>query len=796
MRDTMRQTLPFNFDWQFREGFDQQDLIPNNSYAYLNVHIPHQPIMKRFNSVNEKDLAVDYTYRKAFLLDASFINQEILLQFDGVAHQASVYVNGHLVQKHIGGYTGFTVNCTEYVDFSKTNWVVVHVDAKEDPLVPPFGFVVDYLGYAGMYREVYLHIVQSKQIESVFAYGKNVLEKEKTVMIEVFVKSRESDSLTLVCTVEDEKKQRTHVTKRAIPGNNLIEMTSESFLLWDIDAPNLLYLRVELYDNNRLMDVKELMIGLRDIRFTSEGFYLNGSKRNLIGLNRHQSYPYIGMAATKRLQQKDAHILKHELGVNVVRTSHYPQSHHFINECDRLGILVFTELPGWQHVGNQTWQTHALRMLEEMIVQYRNHPSIMCWGVRINESEDHHDFYLKTNELARKLDPHRITTGVRNFEQSELLEDVYSFNDFSFRNQKQAVKNAKSIYKNEQVPIMITEHNGHMFPTKSYDDAFKQSIHAYRHHKVIMDAISQPRINAVIGWCMNDYHTHKDFGSGDKICHHGVMDMYRQPKVASYAYSKQRKEPFLQVDSSMIMGDYPASSLPVIKVYTNCQHVRFYKNNELIHSFDVANVHGVCDVVEINDIIGNQLEKHENMRPHIAKQVKKVLTDVSRCDVENLPLLSKLRMAKMLVLKQITYQQGVDLYTKYIGNWGSEQTSYRFDGYQDGNVVCSVSKGANDTMTYKGSIDTTELVEKETIDMAQVVIEAVDEYQQRLPYTVGAIDVVIDGILEVCGPKQIPFVGGVASFYVRTKGKSGPAKISVYQYNECIWSQDVTIRKD
>lgn len=792
----MRQTLPFNFDWQFRAGFNQDDLAPNNSLAYLNVHIPHQPVMKRYNSVNEADLAVDYTYRKAFLLDASFINKEIMLQFDGVAHQASVYVNGHLVEKHVGGYTGFTVNCTEYVDFSKTNWVVVHVDASEEPLVPPFGFVVDYLGYAGIYREVYLHISSPKRIEHIYAYGKDVLNEEKTLVIDVLVKSRESDSLTLVCIVEDENKKRTHVTKLGIPGNNLIEVVSDSFLLWDIDSPNLLYLRVELYDNNRMMDSSEMLVGLRDIRFTNEGFYLNGVKRTLVGLNRHQSYPFVGMAATKRLQQKDAQILKHELGVNVVRTSHYPQSHHFISECDRLGILVFTELPGWQHIGNLTWQKHALTMLEEMIVQYRNHPSIMCWGVRINESEDHHDFYTKTNQLAHTLDPMRVTTGVRNFEQSELLEDVYSYNDFSLRSQKQAVKSSKNIYKSEQVPIMITEHNGHMFPTKSYDDAKKQSIHAYRHHRVIMDAMSQPRINAVIGWCMNDYHTHKDFGSGDKVCHHGVMDMYRQPKVASYAYSKQRKVPFLQVDSSMIMGDYPASSLPAIKIYTNCNHIRFYKNDELIHSMDVMNVNGIYDVVEIEDIIGNQLEKHENMRPQVAKQIKAVLTDVSRYGVENLPLLSKLRMAKMLLLKQITYKQGVDLYTKYIGNWGSEQVSYRFDGYQDGKVVCSVTKGANDTIAYKFSIDSVELIERETIDMAQVVVEAVDEHQQRLPYTVGAIDVVIDGILEVCGPKQIPFVGGIASFYVRTKGKSGPAKISIYQYDQCIWSQDVTIRKD
>lgn len=79
----------------------------------------------------------------------------------------------------------------------------------------------------------------------------------------------------------------------------------------------------------------------------------------LIGLNRHQSWPYAGYAMPRRIQRKDAQILKEELGCNMVRTSHYPQSRHFLDACDELGLLVMEEIPGWQHIGDEAWKERS-----------------------------------------------------------------------------------------------------------------------------------------------------------------------------------------------------------------------------------------------------------------------------------------------------------------------------------------------------------------------------------------------------------------------------------------------------
>ncbi|MBN8524666.1 MAG: glycoside hydrolase family 9 protein, partial [Planctomycetes bacterium] len=118
--------------------------------------------------------------------------------------------------------------------------------------------------------------------------------------------------------------------------------------------------------NRTELDGTSVNFGFREAHFDKDGsFYLNGEKFKLIGLNRHQTYPYIGAAAPKRLQEKDADIVKYELGCNIVRTSHYPQSPHFLNRCDEIGLLVFEEIPGWQFIGD--WQAGVLDVTVEAV---------------------------------------------------------------------------------------------------------------------------------------------------------------------------------------------------------------------------------------------------------------------------------------------------------------------------------------------------------------------------------------------------------------------------------------------
>ncbi len=114
--------------------------------------------------------------------------------------------------------------------------------------------------------------------------------------------------------------------------------------LWDIDNPVLYEISVELTTTSGTDQISS-KFGFRTAEFTPDGFLLNGKPLKLMGLNRHQSFPYVGYAMGRSAQEQDAELVKRVLKCNVVRTSHYPQSTYFLDHCDRIGLLVFEEIP-------------------------------------------------------------------------------------------------------------------------------------------------------------------------------------------------------------------------------------------------------------------------------------------------------------------------------------------------------------------------------------------------------------------------------------------------------------------
>ena len=135
-------------------------------------------------------------------------------------------------------------------------------------------------------------------------------------------------------------------------------------------------------------------------------------------------------------------------------------------------------------------------------------------------------------------------------------------------------------------PYLVSEYNGHMYPTKAYDCEEHRVEHALRHANV-MDALAgEEEIAGGFGWCMFDYNTHKDFGSGDRVCYHGVMDMFRNPKLAAAVYAcEQERKPVLEVASSMDIGEHPGCHRGAVWIFTNADSVRMYKNDSFVKEF-------------------------------------------------------------------------------------------------------------------------------------------------------------------------------------------------------------------
>jgi beta-galactosidase len=711
----MRSLIDFNSGWLF-EGKDT-------------VRLPHTAVELPFTYFDEKVYQRVFTYEKRFAADAEWQGKDVSVVFDGAMANAKVSLNGEAIAAHKDGYTPFEARLTGRLKDGE-NVLTVTIDGSENPEIPPFGGQIDYLTYAGIYREAWLRVTAPVFVGNAKVETPDALAETKSVRARIMLSNPQDLPLsgTLVATLLDGEGKAIASTDAAISGAT-VEIGFDGLsgiALWDIVNPALYTLAVTL-DTTHGQDEASFRFGFRTAEFTPEGFKLNGKALKLRGLNRHQSFPYVGYALGKSAQERDAEILKRELKLNMVRTSHYPQSHYFLDRCDELGLLVFEEIPGWQHIGGESWKDESVENVRRMITRDWNHPSIVIWGVRINESQDDHDFYVRTNKLAHELDSTRSTGGVRYITDSELLEDVYTMNDFILGNEEWGGNRPRTPLRPQQevtgldrvVPYMITEYGGHMYPTKSWDQEQRQAEHVLRHLEVMNAAYGDPQIAGCIGWCAFDYNTHKDFGSGDRICHHGVMDMFREPKFAAYAYISQCEpsdEVILKPVTFWARGERNIGGVLPLIILTNCDEVELTYGKNAPKRFKPDR------------------EKFPHL-PHAPVVIKREhLTD------------------------------------EELGLWGMSWEDATITGYIDGKAVSTVNFIADPVAHALEVVPDTSEIHAEG-DTVRVMIRALDQSGRKLPFFPEPVSIEVSGAAERLGPGLVPLRAGSTGFWLRSTGK-------------------------
>jgi len=300
--------IHLNDDWHFYSSIESKE--------YETVRLPHSNVVMPYNCFDESVYQKISKYEKTIYVEDLWKNKAVLITFSAVAHQAKVYVNDMLVHTNSCGYTSFTVDISKYLEFEKENKITVIADANETLNQPPFGNVIDYMTYGGIYREVYIDILEKTYISDVFITGKARRAdglSEFTADIEVATEAVDceyeidlsiysvKDNTRIFEETYNTKESKIHVSEKIKAEN------------WDLDNPNLYRVMAKLYHDEKLLDEFSDRFGFRDAIFKDDGFYLNGNKVKIIGLNRHQSYPYTGYAMSKRVQINDADILKNEL---------------------------------------------------------------------------------------------------------------------------------------------------------------------------------------------------------------------------------------------------------------------------------------------------------------------------------------------------------------------------------------------------------------------------------------------------------------------------------------------------
>ena len=718
----MRNIIRFNHDWLYiPQAVDAT--TPDSDFE--SITIPHTNKTLPWHNFDDQEYQFISTYRKRFTLDYGINGRRVYLDFDGVMQATTVTINGHTFPEHKGGFTPFSFDLTEYLNAEGENLLEVQVDSNERPDIPPHGGQVDYLVFGGIYRDVYLRYVEPVHITNVRVKTFDVLTDNPRVEVDVWVKnhSDESAEIKLVSLLDDGTGiDDLRITKQAnsdietINAHTEVKITYEYsdlagdwLQLWSIDNPQMYPIVTHLYVNDSTDDRKLTFIGFREAEFKDDGFYLNGEKIFLRGLNRHQMYPFVGMAVSERLQARDADIIK-DMGCNIVRTSHYPQSKYFLDRCDEIGLLVFEEIPGWQHIGDEDWQDISLRDVRAMIERDWNHPSIIIWSIRINESWDNTEFYTKTNALARQLDPTRPTTGVRFFPNSEFLEDVYGFNDFT-----------NGVLEPMESPWLITEYNGHMYPTKTFDNEERQTEHVVRHAKIQAQAMNTGGVSGAIGWCAFDYNTHLDFGSGDRVCYHGVMDMWRQPKWAGFVYKSQKsrdEEIVMEIATHWTMGDRAGGGNDPFYILTNVEAVDVYVGEHHHGRFEPA-------------------QDDFPALPHPPIKVT-----------------------------------GLDLH------WGGKFEALRVVGFVDDKQVAEKFIEADSIPRKLEFYAEDTQLRADGIDMTRLVFKITDNYGNRLPYAIQPVHFeLLAGDAEIIGENPFALVGGQAALFLRAGHTAGTVRI-------------------
>ena len=733
----MRRYETFNGNWIFAEGFTDDRV--NQLQTGETVRLPHSAVELPYNYFDETRYQKAFTYQKLIAWEAGFEGKEVSLVFDAAMADSVVYLNGEKIIAHKDGYTPFEARLTPHLKRGD-NLLTVKIDGSENPEIPPFGGQIDYLCYAGIYRDVWLKVASPVSINNIKIETPDALATSKSVKARVILANPENrdaaGALTVTITAADGKVVATASTALAGAETTVDISGLQGLDLWDIGNPVLYQLTAEI-ETSGGKDKLSSRFGFRTAEYTPEGFLLNGKPLKLRGLNRHQCWPYTGYAMGKRAQEKDADIMKYDLRCNIVRTSHYPQSKYFLDRCDEIGLLVFEEIPGWQHIGGEAWKQESIANVRRMIERDWNHPSIIIWGVRINESQDDHDFYAETNRLAHELDTTRQTGGVRFITNSELLEDVYTMNDFILGQEEMPGNNRGRVVLRDRVettgisrpiPYMITEYNGHMYPTKRFDQEQRQAEHVTR-HLLILDAVAgDSNISGSTGWCMFDYNTHKDFGSGDRICYHGVLDMFREPKFAAYAYSSQGDPDdgvVLQPVTYWARGERNIGGVLPLIILTNCDYIE----------------------LKFGEFDAKRIEPDRDTYPHL----------------EHPPVVVDLR--------SVTPTE--------FGTWGRIWRESVITGYVNGKPVKTMTLPADPVPTrLEIAPDDTNLVAGER-DSVRVILRALDQCGNILPFFEEPVALSLEGDGRIIGPSLLSFKGGATGLWIEAGDSAGQLTLKV-----------------
>jgi len=438
--DSIRQHLLLDAAWRFHLGDEWPDALHrensgtgsgpasekfSDSY-WRTVNLPHDwAVELPFDQGADgghgfKALGVKYPtnsvawYRRTFELPEADRGNRIWLTFDGVMHDATVWVNGWCVRRHEGGYYPFREDITDVAHFGGSNTVAVRVDATQSE-----GWF--YEG-AGIYRHVWLDQTAPVAIapDGIFvcpSFKDNMPSDQAEIRVEANLLNTlpHASQVAVACQIIPPIGQAPSAFSESIelksesPGAMRMESSVASPVLWSPESPKLYQLVTTVSVAGKVVDQVTTSFGIRTVGFDpTNGFLLNGKHYVICGTCNHQDHAGVGAAIPDALQEFRVKKLN-EFGCNAIRTSHNPPTPELLDACDRVGMLVMDEsrLMGSDTGNMQKW--------DDQIRRDRNHPSVAIWSIAneqfmVQDTPQAGNVARTVQEHAERLDPSRPVT--------------------------------------------------------------------------------------------------------------------------------------------------------------------------------------------------------------------------------------------------------------------------------------------------------------------------------------------------------------------------------------------------
>jgi beta-galactosidase len=738
--------IPFGTGWRFGPasagsslpGFDDSGLAP--------VTLPHTVTPLGWQDWDPAGWERVWVYRKHFDAWPDLIGHRVFLDVGAALTHSTVTLNGIEVGDHLGGYLPFSCEITGALQ-PAGNVLAVRLDSTFNLDVPPdrpapaVSASVDFWQPGGIYRDVSLRVVPEVFLADVFAKPVNVLDaaaRQVVVQATVDAAVAPTGSVEVGVSLRDGDRVvadgRVPVTISG-PGQATVIVTLSGLgdiTWWDLDAPKLYHVVTVLRVDGRRRDEYRVRIGFREARFALDGFYLNGRRVKLLGVNRHQFFPFAGGAMPARVQARDAEIIRQELNCTMVRCSHYPQAAAFFDACDELGLLAWEEAPGWGYLGDEAWLALASRDIEQMIVRDRNHPSIVIWGARLNETPNNVPFYTSTNELAHALDDSRPTAGAMAGMRltTDYEQDVFAENDYSSVAGATGDKQPSLEPPVDGVgqPYLVTEAVGTLSgPARFYRRTDLQKVQqgqATAHARVHAIAAADDRYCGLLAWSGIDYPS----GAGGNVYrgvkYTGVVDLFRVAKPGAAIYQAQVDPRVRPVIAPAFYWDFgpssPVTSLPTAMICANLERLEVY--------------------------VGGS---------HFAS----VTPDSGE-------------YGSLAYPPSFVDFRAVD---------GSARPDLRIDGYLGSELIASRSLASDPSSDVLWLATDDDEIEGDGVDATRVAFRAVDRYGAPRPYVTGQVTLSVSGPVVLVGDNPFDFAaaGGVGAAWIRSlPGSAGSVVVS------------------